>query len=581
MSAPVVTFEHMDEDVGSCDAGFEDPGWGEADVGPLPERCLWCRLDAGCARHGRAGAAPEGPVGAALSREEETAGLLAEAVPDGELLDLLLAVQPDEVDDYAAVEVVAAFKRVEAAAAAGAARAAAVLAGRDSMHGRLPTRRAVRELDFAADELAMRLGMTRSEARKIVDLGEAFTGVLAETGEALARGEIDARKAGIIISALSGRAGPVAWGVQAAVLPGAGRRTHPQLQRDINKALVQSGPEDAHDRGQRAARERHVTHLEPGLDGMASLRVVAPAHELVVVDAALQAAAVGARAAGDARSTDQLRADALVAMSAAALAAGRIGPAPGPSGPTGAFDLSDRIKITVTVPLSVALPADLDHTGLTTTCCGAGTGAMVLAGATTEAGAVGDEASGASAGPGGSGEGPGEERSQPRAPSPMDTYGDEPDGPVAMIDGVGAITPEVARALAAGGTWRRVVLDPFSGTVLDVGRTSYRPPADLARLVRERDGTCVAPGCTVPARSCQLDHTLSWANGGPTAEWNLGPLCERDHPLKSSGAFTVEQPAPGEFVWTTPSGHRYRRTPDGRVTTLPREGWETDDEPPF
>ena len=163
----------------------------------------------------------------------------------------------------------------------------------------------------------------------------------------------------------------------------------------------------------------------------------------------------------------------------------------------------------------------------------------------------------------------------------MDTYGDEPDGPVAMIDGVGAITPEVARALAAGGTWRRVVLDPFSGTVLDVGRTSYRPPADLARLVRERDGTCVAPGCTVPARSCQLDHTLSWANGGPTAEWNLGPLCERDHPLKSSGAFTVEQPAPGEFVWTTPSGHRYRRTPDGRVTTLPREGWETEDEPPF
>ncbi|MCK6211041.1 HNH endonuclease [Georgenia sp. EYE_87] len=519
-------------------------------------------------------------MGAALSREEETAGLLAEAAPDGELFDLLLAVEPDEVDDYAAVEVVAAFKRVEAAAAAAAARAAAALAGRDSMHGQLPTRRAVRELDFAADELAMRLGMTRGEARKVVDLGEAFTGVLAETGEALARGEIDARKAGIIVSALSGRAGPVAWGVQAAVLPEAGRRTHPQLQRDINKALVQSGPEDAHDRGQRAARERHVTHLEPGLDGMASLRVVAPAHELVVVDAALQAAAVGARAAGDSRSTDQLRADALVAMSAAALAAGRIGPASGPSGPTGVFDLSDRIKITVTVPLSVALPPELDHTGLRTTCCGASTGVRALAGAGTETRTVGEEAPGAGSEPTRAGGGPGAEPPG-RAPSPMDTYGDEPDGPVAMMDGVGAITPEVARALAAGGTWRRVVLDPFSGTVLDVGRTTYRPPADLARLVRERDGTCVAPGCSVPATSCQLDHTVSWANGGPTAEWNLGPLCERDHPLKSCGAFTVEQPAPGEFVWTTPSGHRYRRTPDGRVTTLPREGWEADPEPPF
>lgn len=533
-------------------------------------------------------------MGAALSREEETAGLLAEAVPDGELLDLLLAVEPVEVDDYAAVEVVAAFKRVEAAAAAGAARAAAALAARDSMHGQLATRRAVRELDFAADELAMRLGMTRGEASKVVDLGEAFTGVLAETGEALARGEIDARKAGIIVAALSGRAGPVAWGVQAAVLPAAGRRTHPQLQRDISKALVQSGPEDAHDRGQRAARERHVTHLQPGLDGMASLRVVAPAHELVVVDAALQAAVVGARAVGDARSTDQLRADALVAMSAAALAAGRIGPAPGPSGPTGAFDLSDRVKITVTVPLSVALPPDLDPTGLTTTCCGATTGAMAHAGAAAGARSTGDVAGGAPAGvggsegpggpagAGGSGEGPpGAERVEIRAPSPMDTYGDEPDGPVAEIDGVGAVTPEVARALAAGGTWRRIVVDPYSGTVLDVGRTTYRPPADLARLVRERDGTCVAPGCTVPARSCQLDHTLSWANGGPTAAWNLGPLCECDHPLKSCGAFAVEQPGPGEFVWTTPSGHRYRRTPDGSVTTLPRKGLETEEEPPF
>ena len=34
----------------------------------------------------------------------------------------------------------------------------------------------------------------------------------------------------------------------------------------------------------------------------------------------------------------------------------------------------------------------------------------------------------------------------------------------------------VARALAAGGTWRRLVTDPVSGTVVDVGRTRYRPP---------------------------------------------------------------------------------------------------------
>ncbi|TFH50888.1 HNH endonuclease, partial [Actinomyces viscosus] len=34
-----------------------------------------------------------------------------------------------------------------------------------------------------------------------------------------------------------------------------------------------------------------------------------------------------------------------------------------------------------------------------------------------------------------------------------------------------------AWCLAAGGTWRRLVTDPLSGTVIDVGRSRYRPPA--------------------------------------------------------------------------------------------------------
>ena len=38
-----------------------------------------------------------------------------------------------------------------------------------------------------------------------------------------------------------------------------------------------------------------------------------------------------------------------------------------------------------------------------------------------------------------------------------------------------------AWALAAGGTWRRLVTDPVSGVVLDVGRTRYRPPDGSGR----------------------------------------------------------------------------------------------------
>ena len=47
-----------------------------------------------------------------------------------------------------------------------------------------------------------------------------------------------------------------------------------------------------------------------------------------------------------------------------------------------------------------------------------------------------------------------------------------------------AVPAMTAWALAAGGTWRRLITDPVSGTVMNVGRTRYRPPAGLADLVR-------------------------------------------------------------------------------------------------
>ncbi len=178
-----------------------------------------------------------------------------------------------------------------------------------------------------------------------------------------------------------------------------------------------------------------------------------------------------------------------------------------------------------------------------------------------------------------------------------------------------------ARALARDGTWRRLVTDPLSGALLDVGRTRYRPPADLDELVRLRDGACVRPGCSVPSHACDLDHTVPFgepdapfgapgASGGSsapfgapdvtfagdsmvreadgpggssrdeapaerrgdasagrapgaTAHGNLGALCRTDHRLKTHAGFRLEQVAPGVFVWITPTGHHYGHTPRG------------------
>jgi hypothetical protein len=70
----------------------------------------------------------------------------------------------------------------------------------------------------------------------------------------------------------------------------------------------------------------------------------------------------------------------------------------------------------------------------------------------------------------------------------------------------GPIAAAVARDLAAGGTWRRILTDPKSGRPLDYGTTCYRPPKHLAELVITRDQTCQFPGCRIPAHRCYIDH---------------------------------------------------------------------------
>jgi hypothetical protein len=44
---------------------------------------------------------------------------------------------------------------------------------------------------------------------------------------------------------------------------------------------------------------------------------------------------------------------------------------------------------------------------------------------------------------------------------------------------------------------------------------------------------------------------------GTTSAANLGPLCDRDHAVKTDAGFRLRQAEPGVFEWITPTGHRY------------------------
>lgn len=166
------------------------------------------------------------------------------------------------------------------------------------------------------------------------------------------------------------------------------------------------------------------------------------------------------------------------------------------------------------------------------------------------------------------------------------------DEQAAELDGVGAIPAALARHIAAdpSGTWRRLVTDDCGG-LIDYGRSTYRPPQDLADKVIARDRTCRFPNCTRTARRCDLDHRVAWQDGGTTAESNLDALCPRHHHLKHESGWRVRRrSAPvgagrrgagagigaSSVEWISPSGHRYAT----RAASYPIDRTlQTDDDP--
>ncbi len=126
------------------------------------------------------------------------------------------------------------------------------------------------------------------------------------------------------------------------------------------------------------------------------------------------------------------------------------------------------------------------------------------------------------------------------------------------LAGSGPIPAAVARRIAADptGTWRRLVTDQ-TGRLLDYGRSTYRPPKDLAEHVIARDRTCRFPNCNRQARHCDLEHATPWHDGGHTNDTNLNAICPRHHRAKHDAGWQPQQQPDHTIAWTSPTGHRY------------------------
>ena len=162
----------------------------------------------------------------------------------------------------------------------------------------------------------------------------------------------------------------------------------------------------------------------------------------------------------------------------------------------------------------------------------------------------------------------------------------------ARLTGLGVITADTARALTkAAGTVRILVThnppgppppgsppgparrnngglhhdSPDCGTVLDFGRTTYRPPATVIDRVNTRDQRCRFPGCPMAAERCDHDHRTTWDTGGATCPCNLDTLCRYHHRIKTFTTWTaVRDHHTNTLTWTSPLGrvHTDQPAPD-------------------
>jgi hypothetical protein len=132
------------------------------------------------------------------------------------------------------------------------------------------------------------------------------------------------------------------------------------------------------------------------------------------------------------------------------------------------------------------------------------------------------------------------------------------------IQGWGPVIADIARQVALAeerGQWRVTVTHPRTGQVVWNGVTRRRPTITERRYIQAREPVCVFPGCRMPARDSDLDHTQDYAKGGPTQPANLGHLCRHHHRLKHEAGWKLAQPTPGNFIWTSPLGHTYQSKP--------------------
>lgn len=365
---------------------------------------------------------------------------------------------------------------------------------------------------FQPDQVALTLGCSRLHAMSELEWGRDLIAYLPAVWTAWQAGDIDRYRAWIfanVLVTLFHNKADVAAAIADRVLPGAGSMPCARLRQKLRRLLIRADAHAIVARARKTIGDRHV-YLSAGSEsGVASIGVVhLPAARAAAAFERVDAIARARRNDGDLRTLEQLRADTFCDLLEGVDVGSNTVARPG--------------IIELTIPLSTATglssePADI-----------AGYGPVVADIARQIAAARHDY---------------------------QWRFSVTRDGEL-VYNGLTSARPSAElgpdQSLAQAATAIHTPRPPVQRNE----RTRF-PSAKLRRWIVARDHICQAPGCSAPARVCDVDHVIDHASGGLTTHRNLILLCRHHHRAKHLGFLTPVVIKPGLVMWFTNAGQMY------------------------
>ncbi|MCT1711581.1 HNH endonuclease [Dietzia cinnamea] len=389
----------------------------------------------------------------------------------------------------------------------------------------------------ARDHLVAACQLTCWHAERLVTAGVQIHTRLSRLCSVVERGVIPEELAVDLACRLAGVPDAIVGDVEDEVLArfvedleGGDRPSRPAVNSAIDEAVERFDPAGAQEAAEAAAESREV-RFRGARDGMATMWAKLTAADAELLRRRIETDAAAAAADGLDRPIDQLRADALAALA--------------------------------------VYPPDAAAGDTTATATGTGTGTDAAASAAAECGIE-----------------LGQVRAGADLPRPSLRNAARAGVPIRISVIASAVRGLPNRVEFVHGTYssfewlctellegdeasvRFELIDPAPG-VLDHPEHALRyliTPA-MAERIRLPDGTCRHPGCSVPAKDCDV-HVIAFNKGdpelgGPTLEWNLVCLCRKHHREKTFGTNTYRTGPLGELIICTDTGHEHRTRPRG------------------